>query len=173
MEHLRYPIGKYVPKESYSADEQAQLISDIEVFPEKLKEELKALSASSLQWKYRPEGWTIRQLIHHCADSHLNSVPRFKLALTEKNPTIRPYLENRWAELADIESPVSLSIDLLTALHAKWVYLIKRFSSEDLKKTYVHPEHNKTFTLAQTIALYSWHGRHHLEHIRLAKANKF
>jgi len=173
MENLKYPIGKYAPKDTYTPKELSGFIKDIGDFPKQLKKETAGLSESALLWRYRPDGWSIRQVVHHCADSHMNSVPRFKLALTEDNPNIKPYLEDKWAELADIDSPISYSLDLLTALHAKWVFLLKNLTSEDLKRTYVHPEHNRSFNLAQTMGLYAWHSNHHLTHVIQAKEKQF
>lgn len=170
MEELKYPIGKMkFPKEIKDV-EIKQWISDIADFPTLLKSEVKGLTSDQLEWKYRPDGWCIRQVIHHCADSHINSQMRFKLALTEDRPTIKPYEEALWALLPDMDSPINWSLDLLDNLHKRWVRLLVSLTTEDLKKEYIHPEHGRVFNLGQTIALYSWHSRHHLAHVMQAKA---
>jgi hypothetical protein len=172
IESLKYPIGKFTFPTTILEAEVKNWINDIASFPASLKSEVVGLSAEQLEWKYRPDGWCIRQVVHHCADSHINSQMRFKLALTEDNPTIKPYEEALWAMLPDMDSPVEWSLELLENLHKRWVRLLENLSMEDLKKTYVHPEHNRTFTLGQTIALYSWHSRHHLQHVKNAIASK-
>lgn len=164
IEDLRYPIGKFKYTDSNDAL-RAGWINDIAAFPSLLKNESQHLSPTQLLWKYRPEGWTIRQVIHHCADSHINAQMRFKLALTENTPTIKPYLESKWATLADINEDVQVSLDLLTSLHKKWVYLLKSLSPEELARDYIHPEHGRKFNLDFTIAMYSWHCRHHHAHV--------
>lgn len=172
MEELRYPIGKLTLPETITDAHIKQWISDIEQFPTLLRSEVTGLTEAELEWRYRPDGWCIRQLVHHCADSHLNSQMRFKLALTEDRPTIKPYMEDKWAMLPDMVVPVSWSLDFLEALHRKWTFLLKSLTVSDLDREYFHPEHKKYFTLRWTIALYSWHGRHHLAHIQLAKKAK-
>jgi hypothetical protein len=172
IESLKYPIGKFTFPTTISEAEVKNWIKDIASFPASMKSEVVGLSAEQLEWKYRPDGWCIRQVVHHCADSHINSQMRFKLALTEDNPTIKPYEEALWAMLPDMDSPVEWSLELLENLHKRWVRLLENLSMEDLQKTYIHPEHNRTFTLGQTIALYSWHSRHHLQHVKNAIASK-
>lgn len=169
MEELKYPIGKYQAPGAYTPEILSQWISDIEQFPKLLRAEVTGLDSIKLSWRYRPDGWSIQQLVHHCADSHLNSQTRFKLALTEDRPAIKPYLEDRWALLADVKAPVEWSLDFLDALHRKWVYLLQNLTPADLDKEYFHPERNAYLTLKWTIGLYSWHGRHHLAHVKLAK----
>lgn len=126
---------------------------------------MNGLSESQLDIPYREGGWTIRQVVHHLADSHMNCFIRFKLALTEDNPTIKPYLEERWAELADSQTDVSLSIALFEALHTKWVVLLKSMSSEDYARVFYHPGYNITLNLAYALGMYAWHGQHHVAHI--------
>ncbi|MEQ8925310.1 MAG: putative metal-dependent hydrolase [Fulvivirga sp.] len=172
LEKLRYPIGKLNYTGSPTIDQRNRWIQDIAEFPDQLRAAVKDLTQEQLQWHYRPEGWTIRQLVHHCADSHINAQLRFKLALTEGLPTIKPYKESLWAQLPDIEVDISVSLDLLTALHKKWVYLLERLSEEDFSRQYIHPEHNKTFDLNFTVAMYSWHCRHHYAHVLQAIAHK-
>ena len=169
MEHLKYPIGHYEPVKNPAASTLESWILDIENFPEKLSELVVGLTSTQLNWQYRPKGWTIKQVVHHCADSHLNSILRFKLALTEDKPTIRPYFEDRWAQLEDGQhEDISISLQFITSLHAKWVALLNTLSKEDLQREYVHPEHGKIFNLAETIGSYAWHGNHHLAHIKNA-----
>lgn len=169
MEALKYPIGKLVVPETITETHLRTWIDQIAEFPTLLRQEVKDLTPDQLEWRYRPGGWCIRQVIHHCADSHLNSQARFKLALTEERPTIKPYLENKWAELADSNSPIEWSLDFLDALHRKWIFLLKNLSPADFEKDYFHPERNQYLTLKWTVALYAWHGRHHLGHLKLAK----
>lgn len=169
IESLKYPIGKLNFPETFINKEIKQWIVNIATFPDLLRAEVEGLNTEQLEWKYRPQGWCIRQIVHHCADSHMNSQMRFKLALTEDQPTIKPYEEALWAELPDMDSPIEWSLNLLENLHKRWVRLLESLNEDDLKKTYVHPEHNRIFNLSQTIYLYSWHCRHHLLHVINAK----
>lgn len=169
---LKYPIGRFSLPAAASSKELAFWIERIEKFPVLVRQEVTKLSVDQLEWKYRPDGWCIRQVVHHCADSHLNSLTRFKLALTEDCPEIRPYLEAQWAELSDVQAPVEWSLMLMEGLHQRWIMLLKGLTTEDLERTYVHPEHRKVFTLMETIAMYAWHCDHHLAHIRQAIASK-
>ncbi|MEP0367096.1 MAG: YfiT family bacillithiol transferase [Cyclobacteriaceae bacterium] len=172
MEALKYPIGKLDLPSSIHLPDVKNWIKDIENFPDLLRYEVESLTLDQLEWKYRPEGWCIRQVVHHCADSHINSQMRFKLTLTEDKPTIKPYAEALWAQLPDMTAPIQWSLDLLDVLHKRWVVLLESLTEEDLKKEYVHPEHGRVFNLCQTVALYSWHCRHHLAHVKQAKAAK-
>lgn len=168
IESLRYPIGKlHVPKDP-SREQISEWIEIIESFPQKVRELTENLSAEELHWKYRPEGWTIRQVVHHCADSHLNSIVRFKLTLTEDVPTIKPYLEDKWVELEDSKAPISISLSLLEGLHARWAILLKSMSEADFKKKLFHPEQGRELSLTFMLGLYAWHCRHHLAHIEQA-----
>ena len=124
------------------------------------------LENAQLDTPYRDGGWSVRQVVHHIADSHINSIVRFKLALTEDTPTIRPYDEALWAELGDARSaPVELSLALIDALHARWAVMLRGMTAEDFKRTFHHPEHDRTFPLDRTLAMYAWHGKHHIAHI--------
>ncbi|WP_010135964.1 YfiT family bacillithiol transferase [Ochrovirga pacifica] len=173
MEKLKFPIGPCPETKDPSNQEIQKWIQDIANFPKSVKEITQNLTVEELNWKYRPEGWTLKQVVHHCADSHLNSLIRFKLTLTENKPTIKPYLEDKWAELADaLDDDVSTSIALLTALHKKWVFLLKSLSTEQLQMQFVHPEHGKQFSLLQIIEVYAWHCNHHLAHIKNAIISK-
>ncbi len=165
LDKLRFPVGKLNYSGIPNEELKKEWIKDIEDFPQNMTLAVQNLSDEQLEWKYRPEGWTIRQVVNHTADSHINSQLRFKLALTEDTPTIKPYLEARWAELPDMEEDIHVSLNLLAALHKRWVFLLKKLSPKDLQRQYIHPEHNKTFDLYFTIAMYSWHCRHHHAHI--------
>ncbi|MFT6868469.1 MAG: hypothetical protein ACJA08_003323 [Cyclobacteriaceae bacterium] len=170
MEELKYPIGKLNYPGQISRSDIQSWIKDIADFPTLLKAEVADLTSHQLEWKYRPDGWCIRQVVHHCADSHINSQMRFKLALTEDKPTIKPYEEALWALLPDMNSPIEWSVELMVNLHKRWVRLLENLTDEDLTREYIHPEHGRTFNLGQTVALYSWHCRHHLAHVKQAKA---
>lgn len=166
LEQLKYPIGRFKKPEIISKEYLQNCISIIENFPEKLKSEVGQLTDKQLDTSYRENGWTIRQVIHHCADSHINSILRFKLALTEENPTIKPYFEDRFAELKDSRNfPIEASLQILEGTHKRWTALLKSLSEEDLQKTFIHPEHNKEFSLEENIGIYAWHCNHHLAHI--------
>lgn len=162
---LRYPVGKFRFPESVSAQELAQFIDQIAETPARMRGAVAGLSDSQLDTPYRPEGWTVRQLAHHVPDSHINSYMRFRLALTEEEPVIKPYEEKRWAELPDARSmPVEPSLMLLESLHARWVPLLRSLSDADWKRTFRHPELGLV-SLEKNAALYAWHGRHHVAHI--------
>ena len=173
LEQLKYPAGKFVKPESITKEIIDSAISEIENFPSLVKFEIQNLDEKDLQLKYRPEGWTITQVVHHCADSHINSYMRFKLALTENVPTIKPYEESLWAELPDNNLSPFVSLKLLDALHEKWVYILKSLSEEDLNKEFIHPDQSEKISLKENISIYSWHCRHHLAHIRQAKELRF
>ncbi|WP_312207872.1 YfiT family bacillithiol transferase [Epilithonimonas hominis] len=173
LEQLKYPAGKFVKPESITKEIIDSAISEIENFPSFVKFEIQNLEEKDLQLRYRPEGWTITQVVHHCADSHINSYMRFKLALTENVPTIKPYEESLWAELPDNNLSPFVSLKLLDALHEKWVYILKSLSEEDLNKEFIHPEQSEKISLKENISIYSWHCRHHLAHIRQAKELRF
>ncbi|KIL35674.1 metal-dependent hydrolase [Cohnella kolymensis] len=164
--NLSYPIGRFSYDGEVSAQPREQWINDIVMLPEQLAAAIEGLSSEQLDTPYRPEGWTVRQVTHHLADSHMNSFIRFKLALTEDQPTIKPYFEERWALLDDTtKAPPDLSIVLLNGLHERWVYLLRSMSEQDFSRTFFHPESQKLIPLDSILALYSWHGRHHTAHI--------
>jgi uncharacterized damage-inducible protein DinB len=170
LEQLRFPIGKFHAPEYVSEDQLAQYIMEISNLPQLLANEVSLLSKEQLDKPYREGGWSIRQVVHHLTDSHMNAIIRHKLTLTEDNPTIKPYNEAAWAELADYkETPIAVSLGLLQNLHIRWSIVLKSLNQEDLKRTFIHPEHNKTFRLDVSIALYAWHGKHHLAHITSLK----
>ena len=165
MPDLRYPIGKFHFVGPLSEDEKQKCLSDIEHAPANLRAAVKGLSAQQLDTPYRPEGWTVRQVTHHVPDSHLNAYIRYKLALTEDEPTIKPYAEDRWAQLSDTQTtPVEVSLTLLDSLHTRWTQLLRSLKPEDWKRTFRHPDMG-LITLEKNLALYSWHSRHHVTHI--------
>ena len=167
LEKLKYPIGKADIPKSISSENIKNWIATIEGFPKKLNALVENLSEEQLDTPYREGGWTIRQVVHHCYDSHHNSYTRFKWTLTEENPVIKAYFEDRWAELFDTKSaPIYLSLNAIKALHAKWVYLLKRLSTDDLNKYFIHPDGNEKVTLKENIGIYAWHCNHHFAHIK-------
>lgn len=168
IESLRYPVGRFSHPETIHAEMIEEWIREIEQLPEHLRLAVSTLSESQLDTPYRPDGWTARQVVHHVADSHLNSYIRFKWTLTEDQPTIKAYDEKAWAELPEARTAaVDLSLDLLDALHRRWVVMLKNLSPADLALSFIHPESGKKIPLDRLIALYAWHGRHHLGHIHL------
>jgi DinB superfamily len=169
-EQLQYPIGKFIIPATVSASEIKNAVEIISSFPEMMAEATGTLDANQLNTHYRPGGWTIRQVVHHCADSHINAYVRFKLALTEDHPTIKPYDQTNWAELSDSIMDPAISIAILKGVHARWVNLMETMSDEDWNRTFVHPEHHTTFQLRQSVMNYAWHCEHHLNHIINAKA---
>jgi uncharacterized damage-inducible protein DinB len=173
LQALKYPIGEYSPKEKYSADDLKWYINTIELFPAKIKQVVKGLSDEQLDTQYRDGGWTIRQVVHHVVDSHINSYTRFKLALTEDNPAIRPYDEAVWAELPEAKTgPVELSVPLLDALHRRWVVMLKNIPARQFERKLYHPGSKMEMTIASLLHLYAWHCDHHLAHITNLKKKK-
>lgn len=167
-----YPIGKLNVPEEFTEIILNKLIQDIRILPEHLKKVSKKINKKKkLHNTYRDGGWSIEQIIHHIADSHMNAYVRFKMALTESNPAIKPYDENLWAETADVQLPVKTSIKLLKALHAKWTCLLENMDKNDFKRTYFHPGYNTTVTLENVLAIYAWHGKHHVAQIEVALKN--
>ncbi len=172
LEQLKYPIGKFKKPNIITRDILQDWIANIAMFPKLLSEVVANLSEVQLDTPYRPEGWTIRQVVHHCADSHMNSLIRLKLTLTEEKPTIKPYYEDRWAELVDSKNMSILpSLKMLEGIHERWIRLLMELSEEQLSREFVHPEHGKSFRIDENIGIYSWHCNHHLAHIKQAKIN--
>ncbi len=170
LEQLKYPIGKVEIPEKITPTHIFKWLDLLEKFPQQLTELVSDLSNEQLDTPYRPEGWTVRQVIHHLADSHHNSYTRFKWTLTEDKPVIKAYYEDRWAELHDSKSaPILLSLNALTALHAKWVYFLKGLSHQELKHVFIHPDGNEEVSLAENIGIYAWHSVHHYAHIHNLK----
>lgn len=173
LEKLRYPIGKFIAPVIYAKDYLSEKIFEIESFPANLKEETLYLTADQLDTPYREDGWTIRQVIHHCADSHMNCYIRIKWALTEDNPVIKSYFEERWSNLNDnLTMPITPTIALLEGLHFRLVHIMKNLSEIDLNKTFIHPEHNTIVSIKEQIGTYAWHGNHHLAHITELKKKR-
>ncbi|HMR93629.1 MAG TPA: putative metal-dependent hydrolase [Chitinophagaceae bacterium] len=166
MTDPRYPIGKYEPQ-PFSIEKKIEWLADIKFLPMALEHAILNLDEAQLQTPYREGGWTVHQLVHHIADSHLNAYIRFKLALTEDNPAIKPYDEKLWAEMYDVQKlPVNISITLLYALHTRWHEALKYVNDDEWNNcTLFHPEHKKTLRLWFFLGLYAWHGRHHVAHI--------
>jgi hypothetical protein len=170
LDILRYPIGRFVKPSGPPKELISQQIEIISQYPALLKKEVVGLTAEELKLTYRPDGWNISQVIHHTADSHMNAFVRFKLALTESTPTIKPYRENLWAQLPDTtDVPIEASLNILEGLHFRWTTLLRTLSEEDLEKKYFHPEQKKEVALFDVLALYAWHCRHHLAHVQQAK----
>ncbi|MGH9511622.1 MAG: YfiT family bacillithiol transferase [Terriglobales bacterium] len=162
----RYPIGKFKHQGPLDEGQRAQMIGDIERTPAALRSAIAGLSTQQLETPYREGGWNVRQVIHHLPDSHMNAYVRFKLALTEHEPTIKPYAEDLWAKSPDNEStPIEVSLILLESLHRRWVYLLTSLGPEDWKRSFRHPETDRLVSLERNLAIYSWHGRHHVAHI--------
>ncbi|HEY3040893.1 MAG TPA: putative metal-dependent hydrolase [Pyrinomonadaceae bacterium] len=162
---LRYPVGPFEFAGTLSNGQRQTLIDQIAETPEKMRAAVEGLSDEQLNTPYRPEGWTVRQVVHHVPESHMNSYVRFKLAVTEEEPTIKPYFEDRWAQLDDANAaPVGLSLNLLDALHERWVWFLRSLKEADFQRTFRHPELG-VVSLDKNLALYGWHGRHHVAHI--------
>lgn len=165
MTDLRYPIGKFTYPGELGDQGRHNAIEQLEAAPAQLRAAVEGLSPQQLDTPYRPDGWTVRQVIHHLPDSHLNAYTRFKLALTEDEPTIKPYDEVRWAELSDARiAPIEVSLALLESLHRRWVLLLRAMGPADFARRFRHPELG-VVTLDKNLALYAWHGRHHVAHI--------
>ncbi|WP_428223727.1 YfiT family bacillithiol transferase [Flavobacterium sp.] len=173
LENLKFPIGTF----EYNPNDQPQPIQKwldvLREFPQHLETSVQDLTPAQMHWRYRPDGWAILQVVHHCADSHMNSFTRFKLALTEENPVIRPYEEHLWANMSDeLTADVSSSMAILKGVHQRWVYFLERLSPDEWQKTFVHPASQKTYTLVEALGLYAWHCAHHLAHIHQAIAHQ-
>ena len=167
MDHLKYPIGKYV-EQPFSEEKLKEWLLDIQTLPMHVEHAVLNLDEHQLQTPYRPGGWTVHQLVHHVADSHMNAYIRFKLGLTEDNPAIKPYEEKLWAEMADTKNlPINISITILFAVHLRLSEVLKNVTEEEWSRTVFHPEHQKTMTLWYLLGMYAWHGKHHVAHIRL------
>lgn len=174
LEELKYPIGMYVIPDIILESHLTDWINSIKTFPQRIEAELQNLNTNQLAYKYRPQGWTIKQVVNHCVDSHMNSVIRFKLALTEKNPVIRPYKEHLWAELSDtVDYDIMESMKLLKAIHHRWICLLESLTKADYLKTFVHPSGNEIITLEENLCIYSWHCEHHLKHVKNAKEFRY
>jgi hypothetical protein len=170
MDDLRYPIGRFRPQPEYSPAEVVELVDQLAAAPALLRDAVRGLNEAQLDTPYREGGWTVAQVVHHLPDSHLHSYARFRFALTEERPTIKPYNEQSWAELVDARSTsVDVSLRLLEALHERWVVLLRSLQPTDWLRDYVHPERG-VWPLDRTLGLYAWHGRHHAAHITALRA---
>ena len=165
MEQLQYPIGKYIAQ-PFTEQQLGEWLFDIQALPHQIEHAITNLDAAQLETPYREGGWTIRQVIHHVADSHMNAYTRFKLGLTEDNPTIKTYDEKAWAELSDTKNiPINISITLLYALHSRWYDVLKDIKTEEWNRTVYHPEHKKEISLWYLLGMYAWHSKHHVAHV--------
>lgn len=174
IELLKYPIGKFKKPELIAECNLKEWIDIIEEFPKQIKQQVEGLSTIDLEKRYRPGGWSIRQVVHHCADSHINSLTRFKLALTEDQPVIKPYEEHLWAELVDSKLfSIESSLSILEGIHCRWGVLLKNLSAEELERTFIHPANNEIVSLKENIGIYAWHCEHHLNHIINAKKYEY
>ena len=171
-DQLKYPIGKFEPKLIYSKQEIEQCITEISYLPAQLKTAVRHLNDMQLNTAYRPGGWSLRQVVHHLADSHSNGLIRLKLALTEIEPVIKPYKEAEWAQLSDYEFDVDDSLQQLEFLHKRWTALLQTLPEEAFMRSYFHPEKERLMTLAESTANYAWHGRHHVAHITSLRERK-
>jgi hypothetical protein len=169
LEQLQYPIGRCEYPSVYTHELLQSMLLDIETLPKRMELAVQHLLEFQLQTPYRENGWTLNQVVHHCADSHMNFLLRLKLALSEDNPTIKPYDEALWAEMPDYQLPFNNSITLLFCIHAKLMLILRSLQPEQLDKTYFHPQYKRSFSIRDLIALYSWHGNHHLAHINSLK----
>lgn len=165
-DEARYPIGRAKLERNLPPEQRRTLIEKLATTPRFFREAVKDLSGAQLDTPYRLGGWTVRQLVHHLADSHMNAYVRFKLALSEEQPTIKPYDEERWAELADTPAtPPRISLDLLALLHERWVILLRSLEESQWQRTYFHPDQERVLTLDEALCMYAWHGEHHTAHV--------
>ena len=173
-EDLRFPVGKFGGAPDATPEIRTGFVKTIEELPAKFRAAVSGLNEEQIDTPYRPDGWTVRQLVHHVADSHMNSFIRFKLGLTEENPTIKPYAEDIWAEGVDyLNAPVDLSLNIIDSVHARWAMLLNSMSEADFERTIFHPERG-AMTLYSALALYDWHSRHHTAHVtELRKRNNW
>lgn len=162
---LSYPIGTFTAVAPATPAIRAAAITDIAALPQKMRDAVSGLSDAQLDTPYRPGGWTVRQLVHHVADSHMNGFIRLKLALTEDHPTIKPYDEKTWADLADTRMPIGVSLAILDNVHARWSVVNRALTPAQFERTFFHPELNKSLTLDAQVQLYAWHSKHHVAHV--------
>lgn len=173
MDNLKYPIGKYLKPTVFTKEILETAIQVIKQFPEKIKTETSLLSDEQLDTPYRPDGWTIRQVVHHCADSHINAFIRIKMALTEERPTIKPYAEAKWAELADCKTlAIGSSLSIIENVHFRWGIILTSMSEKDFTRSFIHPEKGQELSLHESTGMYAWHCAHHLAHITQLKKSK-
>ncbi len=169
LEIKKYPIGKFKSPKTIEPDLYQSWVRSLEAFPGALRTTLKAVDEDQLAARYRQGGWSVRQLVHHIADSHMNGYIRMKMALTEDNPIIKSYQEKGWARLADTDTvAIEVSLALLENLHERWLALIRNLNTPELSRSFYHPENKMSITVAECVGLYAWHGQHHLAHIQMA-----
>ena len=161
----RYPIGPFTPVTPSTADSRRDAVATIAALPRRMRDAVEGLTDAQLDTPYRDGGWTVRQLVHHVADSHMNGFIRLKLALTEEHPTIKPYDEKTWAGLADARLPIDVSLVILDNLHTRWNAVYESMTPDDFQRTFFHPEMQETLTLETHVQLYAWHSKHHVAHI--------
>jgi hypothetical protein len=162
---LRYPIGRFKAVMPVTHELRGAAIDALEGFPARMREAVTGLSDAQLDTPYRPQGWTVRQVVHHVADSHMNALIRVKLALTEDTPTIKPYDENAWARLGDMSLPIRVSLELLDGIHTRWVAVYRAMTEDQFAKSFLHPQHGTRMTLNHHLQEYAWHSRHHVAHV--------
>lgn len=173
LEQLKYPIGKFIVPTEISNSHIQEWKRTIKTVPQDLEKLVQNLSIEELNWIYRPEGWSVKQVVHHLADSHMNSFIRFKLTLTENVPAIRPYEEQLWAVTPDGKNnDITASLQILNGVHERWSFLLEKLSEDDLALLYFHPQHQRLYSLKEAIGIYDWHSRHHLAHIKQALHHK-
>src|SRR4030095_6155429 len=165
LEKLKYPIGKFDWSLEVSNEDRRRAIKTIDAFPVKISDFISSLNDSQLDTPYRPEGWTVRQVVHHVADSHMNALIRIKLALTEDTPTIKPYDENAWSTLPDMKLPIAVSLSLIEGIHTRWIAVVNGMAVDQFARSFMHPELRTEMTLDHLLQLYAWHSHHHLAHI--------
>ena len=162
---LRYPVGRFRPHASPDPSRRTTNIADIAALPQKIRAAVAGLADNQLDTAYRPDGWTVRQVVHHVADSHMNGLIRTKLALTEANPTIKPYDEAAWSRLPDASLPIDVSLPIIEGVHTRWARILRSLTQDQRQRTFVHPEHGQTMTIGYQVQNYGWHSRHHVAHI--------
>jgi len=173
MDLLQYPIGKFLPPAKITKEDLLGYIQNIESLPTEIRAAVTRLTDDQLDTPYRPDGWTLRQVVHHLPDSHLNSYIRFKWAVTESQPMIKAYNEKDWARLSDAKTaPIEISLAMLAGIHGRWVWFLRSLTKSDWKKCFTHPETNELIPLDLNLSLYAWHGKHHLGHIQSLKKRK-
>ena len=168
MKELQFPLGKYKSIKNPSTEVFQGWLITIASFSDNIQKLVKGLIEDELSKTYRSGGWTVKQLVHHVADSHMNAFMRFKLAITEDKPTIKPYFEAKWAELPDYQGDINSSLKIIEGVHTRWIELLNGMGTRDFSKTYIHPEFNNEYNLTEAVCQYDWHCRHHLAHITLA-----
>ena len=166
LKALRFPVGEYVYPDKVDGIILSKWKEKINAFPNRVDALVRDLSDEELSWQYRPSGWSLQQLVHHCADSHMNAFIRFKITLTEDSPDIRPYFEDRWADMKEtFDSPIGLSMEILKGVHGRWSILLDQMDDKDLERSYYHPEYKKPYTLEEALGSYAWHCDHHFAHM--------